>query len=72
MWYQPRLNVMLSSEFGTPQEFFGGFNPAGWSTQLRCTPVGLLLHEKMVRLAVRTPPGAQPGLLHQQVGTACP
>jgi hypothetical protein len=28
-WYQPAHNIMVSSEFGTPLEFFKGFNPAG-------------------------------------------
>jgi hypothetical protein len=28
MWYQPKFNVMLSSEFGTPKEFGKGFDPA--------------------------------------------
>ena len=27
-WYQPRHNVMISSEWGEPKAFFGGFNPA--------------------------------------------
>ena len=27
-WYQPRLNVMVSSEWGAPKAFFKGFNPA--------------------------------------------
>eukprot|EP00775_Hariotina_reticulata_P012725 gene12725-12855_t len=27
-WYQPGLNIMISSEFGTPKEFLKGFNPA--------------------------------------------
>jgi hypothetical protein len=28
-WYQPAHNIMVSTEFGTPLEFFKGFNPAG-------------------------------------------
>ncbi len=28
-WYQPKFNTMISSEFGTPNNFFKGFNPAG-------------------------------------------
>jgi hypothetical protein len=27
-WYQPAHNIMVSTEFGTPLEFFKGFNPA--------------------------------------------
>jgi len=27
-WYQPRHNVMISSEWGAPKAFVGGFNPA--------------------------------------------
>ena len=27
-WYQPRHNVMISSEWGEPNSFFSGFNPA--------------------------------------------
>ena len=27
-WYQPRKNVMISSEWGEPNSFFDGFNPA--------------------------------------------
>src|SRR4051812_33298289 len=27
-WYQPRHNIMVSSEWGTPNEFTTGFNPA--------------------------------------------
>lgn len=27
-WYQPRHNIMVSTEFGTPAEFFKGFDPA--------------------------------------------
>lgn len=27
-WYQPRQNVMVSSEWGTPNKFIKGFNPA--------------------------------------------
>jgi len=27
-WYQPRFNVMISSEWGEPKSFCGGFNPA--------------------------------------------
>jgi hypothetical protein len=27
-WYQPRKNVMISSEWGEPKSFFEGFNPA--------------------------------------------
>lgn len=27
-WYQPRLNVMVSSEWGSPNTFWRGFNPA--------------------------------------------
>ena len=27
-WYQPRHNVMISSEWGEPKCFFHGFNPA--------------------------------------------
>jgi hypothetical protein len=26
--YQPRHNIMVSTEFGTPLEFFKGFDPA--------------------------------------------
>lgn len=26
-WYQPRHNVMISSEWGTPSCFVNGFNP---------------------------------------------
>ncbi|HMP02968.1 MAG TPA: selenium-binding family protein [Gemmatales bacterium] len=26
-WYQPRLNVMVSSEWGSPNTFWGGFKP---------------------------------------------
>ncbi|WIA29980.1 hypothetical protein OEZ86_000078 [Tetradesmus obliquus] len=32
-WYQPAHNIMVSSEFGTPLEFFKGFNPAVASTE---------------------------------------
>ncbi|KAK9814393.1 hypothetical protein WJX72_005141 [[Myrmecia] bisecta] len=31
-WYQPRHNVMVSSEWGAPKEFFKGFNPANVAT----------------------------------------
>lgn len=31
--YQPRHNIMVSSEFGTPDEFFKGFNPALANTE---------------------------------------
>ena len=27
-WYQPRHNVMISSEWGEPNAFLKGFNPA--------------------------------------------
>lgn len=27
-WYQPKFNTMVSSEFGTPNKFIQGFNPA--------------------------------------------
>ena len=27
-WYQPRHNVMVSSEWGEPNTFLSGFNPA--------------------------------------------
>ena len=27
-WYQPRHNVMISSEWGEPNSFLSGFNPA--------------------------------------------
>ena len=27
-WYQPRHNVMISSEWGEPKSFLAGFNPA--------------------------------------------
>lgn len=27
-WYQPYFNTMISTEFGTPNKFFQGFNPA--------------------------------------------
>ena len=27
-WYQPRHNVMISSEWGEPNSFLNGFNPA--------------------------------------------
>lgn len=27
-WYQPRHNVMISSEWGEPNTFVNGFNPA--------------------------------------------
>ena len=27
-WYQPRHNVMISSEWGEPNSFLKGFNPA--------------------------------------------
>ena len=27
-WYQPRKNVMVSSEWGEPNTFMTGFNPA--------------------------------------------
>ena len=27
-WYQPRHNVMISSEWGEPNTFLHGFNPA--------------------------------------------
>ena len=27
-WYQPRHNVMVSSEWGEPNTFLNGFNPA--------------------------------------------
>jgi selenium-binding protein 1 len=27
-WYQPRHNVMISSEWGEPNTFLKGFNPA--------------------------------------------
>ena len=26
-WYQPRHNVMISSEWGSPKAFLSGFNP---------------------------------------------
>ena len=26
-WYQPRHNVMISTEWGNPKKIFGGFNP---------------------------------------------
>ena len=26
-WYQPRHNVMISSEWGEPKSFLAGFNP---------------------------------------------
>jgi len=29
-WYQPRHNVMVSSEWGAPKCFMNGFNPADW------------------------------------------
>lgn len=32
-WYQPRHNIMVSSEFGAPGSFFKGFNPAEASTR---------------------------------------
>ncbi|KAF8069628.1 selenbp1 [Scenedesmus sp. PABB004] len=32
-WYQPAHDVMVSSEFGTPAEFFKGFDPAIASTE---------------------------------------
>ncbi len=31
-WYQPRHNVMVSSEWGAPSSFLKGFNPAEVST----------------------------------------
>ncbi|KAF6260448.1 selenium binding protein [Scenedesmus sp. NREL 46B-D3] len=32
-WYQPAHNIMVSTEFGTPKEFFKGFNPAVAATE---------------------------------------
>lgn len=32
-WYQPRHNIMVSTEFGTPLEFFKGFDPAVAGTE---------------------------------------
>jgi hypothetical protein len=31
--YQPRHNIMVSSEFGTPNAFFTGFDPAVANTE---------------------------------------
>lgn len=33
MWYQPRHNVMLTTEFGAPNAFNSGFNPAEVGTK---------------------------------------
>jgi hypothetical protein len=38
-WYQPAHNIMVSTEFGTPAEFFKGFNPAGGAALRHCTAV---------------------------------
>lgn len=42
-WYQPRRNVMISSEWGEPNTFLHGFNPAHvadgeWVTTFTHTP----------------------------------
>mmetsp|Transcript_17020 Transcript_17020/g.15373 ORF Transcript_17020/g.15373 Transcript_17020/m.15373 type:complete len:482 (+) Transcript_17020:60-1505(+) len=31
-WYQPKFNTMISTEFGTPNKFIHGFNPADISS----------------------------------------
>lgn len=39
-WYQPRHNVMISSEWGSPKAFLSGFNPQhvqDGRSPLRCT-----------------------------------
>ena len=42
-WYQPRHNVMFSTEFGAPSAFRGGFNPAHVSEGIDVFP-GQLNH----------------------------
>lgn len=33
-WYQPRHNIMVSTEWGAPQAFLKGFDPADWQNGL--------------------------------------
>jgi len=65
-WYQPRFNIMVSSEFGSPSCFKNGFNPAevpenygrylhfwNWSEKTLLKSVDLGVESGLIPLEVR-------------------